>query len=66
MTGVHQAAILAEVVHAHVGDEFITDASRLHIDVPAMQLVARMHGAGWYSRQTDMFEMLRPISGRKD
>ncbi|WP_067733923.1 flavin reductase family protein [Novosphingobium naphthalenivorans] len=59
-TGVNQVAILAEVLHAHVGDEFLLDRERIHIDVPAMKLVSRLHGAGWYGRQTDKFEMLRP------
>lgn len=59
-TGTHQVAVLAEVLHAHVRDEFISDAGRLLIDVPAMKLIARMHGAGWYARQTDLFEMPRP------
>ena len=59
-TGVHQVAVLAEVVYAHVRDEFILDPERIRIDVPAMQLIARLHGAGWYSQQTDTFELLRP------
>src|SRR3546814_5116735 len=29
---------------------------RFHINTPAMRLIARMHGAGWYSRQTDLFQ----------
>jgi flavin reductase (DIM6/NTAB) family NADH-FMN oxidoreductase RutF len=59
-TGPHQVAIIAEIIHAHVRDEFLLDPDRLTIDVPAMKLIARLHGAGWYARQTDMFEMLRP------
>lgn len=59
-TGKHQVAVLAEILHAHIRDEFVTNPDRLLIDVPAMKLVARMHGAGWYSRQTDLFEALRP------
>lgn len=59
-TGPHQVAVLAEVLFAHIRDEFILDRERIYIDVPAMNLVSRLHGAGWYGRQTDMFEMLRP------
>lgn len=59
-TGRNQVAIIAEVVHAHVADEFLLDRDRVLIDVPAMKLIARLHGAGWYGRQTDVFEMLRP------
>lgn len=62
MTGENQAVVLAEVLHAHIQDQFVLDAKKIVIDVPAMQLIARLHGAGWYSRQSDMFEMLRPMA----
>ena len=63
-TGPYQAAIIAEIVYAHVRDEFITDRDRIHIDVSAMKLISRLHGAGWYGRQTDTFKCCaRP--GRK-
>jgi flavin reductase (DIM6/NTAB) family NADH-FMN oxidoreductase RutF len=52
--------IIGEVLTIHVQDRFILDAERLHLDTPSMQLVARMHGAGLYSRSTDLFEMTRP------
>jgi flavin reductase (DIM6/NTAB) family NADH-FMN oxidoreductase RutF len=59
-TGPHQSVVIGEVVYAHVGDAFIADPERLHIDTPAMKLIARLHGSGWYSRQTDVFQMVRP------
>jgi len=59
-TGPNQVAVIGEVLYAHVRDEFILDAERLYIDTPGMRLLARMHGAGWYSRQTDLFQMERP------
>lgn len=59
-TGPCQILIVGEVVHAHVHDAFIENPDRLYIDAPAMRLIARMHGAGWYSRQTDLFQMDRP------
>ncbi|MDH7640002.1 flavin reductase family protein [Sphingomonas oryzagri] len=59
-TGPDQMAVIGEVVHAHVRDEFIEDPERLYIDTLAMKLLARMHGAGWYSRQTDLIQMTRP------
>ena len=59
-TGPNQVAIIGEVLHAHVQDRFVTDRDRVHLDIPAMNLIARLHGAGWYSRQSDRFEMLRP------
>ena len=58
-TGPSQVTVLAEVLMAHVQDHFVTDQDRMHFDIEAMNMIARMHGAGWYSRQTNLFEMLR-------
>lgn len=51
--------VLGEVVRFHIHDAFI-DAERLHVDTMAMGLVARMHGAGWYSRSDTSFQLMRP------
>lgn len=59
-TGPSQVAVLGEVLMCHVQDRFIKDPARILLDIEAMHLIARMHGAGWYSRQTNRFEMLRP------
>jgi flavin reductase (DIM6/NTAB) family NADH-FMN oxidoreductase RutF len=59
-TGLHQCAVIGEVLYAYVRDAFILDAEKLYIDSPAMGLIARLHGSGWYSRQTDTFQMTRP------
>jgi flavin reductase (DIM6/NTAB) family NADH-FMN oxidoreductase RutF len=50
---------IGEVLRFHIDDAFI-DADRLHVDTLAMNLVARVHGAGWYARTTDLFQMTRP------
>jgi len=51
--------VLGEVLRFHVADAYL-DAERLHLDTIGMQLIARMHGAGWYTRSTDLFQMERP------
>ena len=51
--------VLGEVLRFHIADHLV-DAERLHVDTLAMNLVARMHGAGWYTRSTDLFQMPRP------
>ncbi len=51
--------ILGEVLYFHIQDAFI-NAERLHVDTPGLDLVARMHGAGWYTRPTDLFQLKRP------
>jgi flavin reductase (DIM6/NTAB) family NADH-FMN oxidoreductase RutF len=59
-TGPGQNIIIGEVLMIHVQDRFVLDAGRQYLDTPAMQLVARMHGAGVYARSTDLFELTRP------
>jgi flavin reductase (DIM6/NTAB) family NADH-FMN oxidoreductase RutF len=51
--------VIGEVLRYHIFDNFI-EGERLHVDTLAMNLVARMHGAGWYARSTDLFQLKRP------
>ena len=51
--------VIARVLHFHVRDEFY-DPARRRLDTPAMQLVGRVHGTGFYARATDLFELVRP------
>lgn len=51
--------VLGEVLRFHIDDALI-DADKLYIDTPGLDLVARLHGPGWYARQKDMFSMARP------
>lgn len=51
--------VVGQVMAMHVDDRFI-DPERLHVDAPAMELMARMHGAGWYLRSTDRIQRDRP------
>lgn len=61
VTGPRQTVVIGRVVRAHVDDAVIKDSERCHIDTPALRLVARMHGSGWYARSTDLFQLDRPI-----
>jgi flavin reductase (DIM6/NTAB) family NADH-FMN oxidoreductase RutF len=58
--GTHQTVIIGEVLMAHVKDEFITDREKIYFDTPAMKLIGRTHGSGWYVRNSDSFKMDRP------
>lgn len=60
VTGPRQTLVVGQVLHAHVADAFVLDTERCHIDTPALQLIGRMHGSGWYARTSDLFEMRRP------
>ena len=57
--GIDRAVVLGTVVAMHVQDDCVMDKDRCYIDTPKLDLIGRMHGAGWYSRVTDRFEMPR-------
>lgn len=59
-TGPQQTLIVGRVLAIHVADEFVLDAENAYIDTPTMQLIGRMHGAGWYARTSDLFKLDRP------
>ncbi|MCF3946842.1 flavin reductase family protein [Acidiphilium sp. AL] len=57
--GPDRALVVGRVVAMHVRDDAVLDAERCHIDTPKLDLIGRMHGAGWYSRTTERFDMPR-------
>lgn len=59
-TGPRQTLILGEVLAAHIADRFILDEGNHHIDTPAMKLIGRTHGRGWYVRNGQTLQMDRP------
>lgn len=59
--GALQTVVIGEILMAHIGDEFITDRERVYFDTPAMKLIGRTHGNGWYVRNGDAFQMKRAV-----
>ena len=57
--GPDNGLVLGRVVAMHVRDDAVIDPTRNYIDTPKLRLIGRMHGAGWYARTTDLFEMPR-------
>lgn len=57
--GPHSGLVLGRIVAIHVRDSAVIDAARGYIDTPSLKLLGRMHGAGWYARTSDLFEMPR-------
>ena len=47
-------------MHGYVADEYVVDARHGLVDTPALKLIGGMHGAKWYARLSDRFEMERP------
>ena len=61
VTGPAQTIVIGTVVRMHIADQFVMDADRCHVDTPALQLIGRMHGSGWYTRSQDLFQLDRPV-----
>ncbi|MBN8291927.1 flavin reductase family protein [Rhodobacter sp. NTK016B] len=60
-TGPAQHLIIGEVKAIHIADSCLLNTERGHVDTPALKLIARMHGAGWYAHAPQMFELERPV-----
>ena len=58
--GPNQAIIVGQIVHAYVEDRLVRDSARGLVDTPELKLVGGMHGAKWYAKLSDRFEMERP------
>ena len=60
-TGTSQYVVVGKVVQMHIDRAYLEgDAARPHIKTGEMGLIARMHGRGFYTRTSDMFDMPRP------
>ena len=57
--GESNALILGRVLCMHLRDDALIDAERLHVATEQLGLVGRMHGAGWYARTSDLFQLPR-------
>jgi flavin reductase (DIM6/NTAB) family NADH-FMN oxidoreductase RutF len=52
--------VIGEVVVTHIADRFVgEEQGKLRIDAPAMNLVGRAHGAGWYWKGGDQMMIPR-------
>jgi len=57
--GNERTLVIGRVLAMHIRDDAVLDPGRCYIDTPKLGLVGRMHGAGWYARTTDLFELPR-------
>lgn len=58
--GPNQAIVVGEILHAYVEDRYVQDGDSGLVDTPELKLIGGMHGARWYARLSDRFEMARP------
>jgi flavin reductase (DIM6/NTAB) family NADH-FMN oxidoreductase RutF len=56
--GTGNRIVVGEVVCMHI-DDSVFDAEKFYVDAPAMKLIGRMHGGGWYLKTSDVFNMPR-------
>ncbi len=56
----NQVLIVGRIVQGHVADRFVTSARDFAFDTAGFRLIGGMHGAKWYARTSDLFEMERP------
>ena len=57
--GSGRTLVVGRVLAMHVRDDTVLDRERCYIDTPSLRLIGRMHGAGWYARTSDLFEVRR-------
>lgn len=50
--------IIGEAIHMHIRDDLF-DAEKNYILAEKARLIGRMHGAGWYARTSDLFDLPR-------
>ncbi len=46
-----------EIVHIHIRDGIVGE--RLHVDIDALDLLGRLHGADWCVTLRDRFQVIR-------
>lgn len=60
VTGPHQCVVIGRVHAIHIEDAALIDAERGHVETAALDLIARMGGAGAYAMRPQTFNMERP------
>jgi flavin reductase (DIM6/NTAB) family NADH-FMN oxidoreductase RutF len=58
--GEESTVVIGRVLALHLRDDAVMDVERCYVDTPALDLIARMHGRGWYASSRDIFEIGRP------
>jgi flavin reductase (DIM6/NTAB) family NADH-FMN oxidoreductase RutF len=65
--GANQTVIFGDVRCAHVPDDLVQDAANCIVDTPSLKLIGAMHAAKFYTRTSDLLEMIRrpgPLGGK--
>jgi len=57
--GTSSGLLLGRVLAMHIRDDAVIDPGKHYVDTPKLKLIARMHGANWYAKTSDLFKMDR-------
>jgi flavin reductase (DIM6/NTAB) family NADH-FMN oxidoreductase RutF len=57
--GSSSGLVLGRILAMHIREDAMIDPAKYYVDTPKLGLIGRMHGAGWYARTTDLFNMPR-------
>ncbi|MFQ5570031.1 MAG: flavin reductase family protein [Rhodothermales bacterium] len=58
--------VVGEVLHLHLRDDLV-DVEHMRVHTDRLRAIGRMHGGGWYTRTSELFNIARSASGvRKD
>ena len=64
VTSPHQVIAIGRIEVIHVADNCLIDAGRAYVDNEKLDLIARLHGRGWYVHGGERFELTRPVYGK--
>lgn len=51
--------VIGRALAMHIQDEYLLDPDKHYVNTPALELVGRMHGAGWYTKTHELFQIDR-------
>lgn len=51
--------VIARALVCHIEDRYLLDAEKCYVNTPELKLIGRMHGAGWYSKTRELFQIDR-------
>lgn len=57
--GEESALVLGKILAMQISDRFLLDPEKHYVDTPSLKLIGRMHGAGWYTKTSDQFQIPR-------
>ena len=57
--GTDRTLVIGKVLAVHVQDDCVLNAERCYLDNEKLDLIGRLHGAGWSSRTRDRFDLPR-------